>query len=225
MAEKKDQWPTTCSSCGPGSSGRQACVRSRGPGVGSLLGLPRAARRNNRFSRSILRSRRDGIAAALRYAAEALKGEHAWELRVTAEAARCPPPDGREDRARPHEGLRARGCDLRTAAAGQLRWAGQAQIASTRQNQAASASPASSPSAAGPSARPGRLWEWSAAPRNISAALVLGLLAVAHVHCGRNRGSWQSPNGSRYSPRSHATAPQWYHSLEGARRQCCATVT
>jgi uncharacterized protein (DUF433 family) len=60
------------------------CVRGTRISVEFLLELAASGATQEQILRQYPQLTADGIAAAFRYAAEALKGEHTWELRITA---------------------------------------------------------------------------------------------------------------------------------------------
>jgi uncharacterized protein (DUF433 family) len=60
------------------------CVRGTRISVEFLLELAASGATQEQILRQYPQLTVDGIAATFRYAAEALKGEHTWELRITA---------------------------------------------------------------------------------------------------------------------------------------------
>ncbi len=60
------------------------CVRGTRISVEFLLELAASGATQEQILRQYPQLTADGIAAAFRYAADALKGEHTWELRITA---------------------------------------------------------------------------------------------------------------------------------------------
>jgi uncharacterized protein (DUF433 family) len=68
--------------------GGKPCVRGTRLSVEFLLELTASGGTQEQILAQYPQLTPDGLAAAFRYAADALKGEHTWELRITASAAR-----------------------------------------------------------------------------------------------------------------------------------------
>lgn len=68
----------------PQTLGGKPCVRGTRLSVELLLELAASGATQEQILAQYPQLTRDGLAAAFRYAADALKGEHTWELRITA---------------------------------------------------------------------------------------------------------------------------------------------
>jgi uncharacterized protein (DUF433 family) len=64
--------------------GGKACVRGTRLSVEFLLELAATGAAQEQILTEYPQLTPDGLAAAFRYAADVLKGEHTWELRITA---------------------------------------------------------------------------------------------------------------------------------------------
>ena len=64
--------------------GGKPCVRATRLSVEFLLELAASGATQEQILAQYPQLTPDGLAAAFRYAADALKGEHTWELRITA---------------------------------------------------------------------------------------------------------------------------------------------
>ena len=64
--------------------GGKPCVRGTRLSVEFLLELAASGATQEQILAQYPQLTPDGLAAAFRYAADALKGEHTWELRITA---------------------------------------------------------------------------------------------------------------------------------------------
>jgi uncharacterized protein (DUF433 family) len=64
--------------------GGKPCVRGTRLSVEFLLELAASGGTQEQILAQYPQLTSDGLAAAFRYAADALKGEHTWELRITA---------------------------------------------------------------------------------------------------------------------------------------------
>lgn len=64
--------------------GGKPCVRGTRLSVEFLLELAASGATQQEILAQYPQLTADGLAAAFRYAADALKGEHTWELRITA---------------------------------------------------------------------------------------------------------------------------------------------
>jgi uncharacterized protein (DUF433 family) len=64
--------------------GGKPCVRGTRLSVEFLLELAASGATQNQILAQYPQLTSDGLAAAFRYAADVLKGEHTWELRITA---------------------------------------------------------------------------------------------------------------------------------------------
>jgi uncharacterized protein (DUF433 family) len=64
--------------------GGKPCVRGTRLSVEFLLELAASGATQEQILAQYPQLTADGLAAAFRYAADALKGEHTWELRITA---------------------------------------------------------------------------------------------------------------------------------------------
>ncbi len=64
--------------------GGKPCVRGTRLNVEFLLELAASGGTQEQILAQYRQLTSDGLAAAFRYAADALKGEHTWELRITA---------------------------------------------------------------------------------------------------------------------------------------------
>ena len=64
--------------------GGKPCVRGTRLSVEFLLELAASGATQEQILTQYPQLTRDGLAATFRYAADALKGEHTWELRITA---------------------------------------------------------------------------------------------------------------------------------------------
>jgi uncharacterized protein (DUF433 family) len=64
--------------------GGTACVRGTRLSVEFLLELAASGATQEQILAQYSQLTPDGLAAAFRYAADVLKGEHTWELRITA---------------------------------------------------------------------------------------------------------------------------------------------
>ena len=68
----------------PGILDGKPCIRGTRLSVEFLLALAASGGTQEQILAQYPQLTRDGLAAAFRYAADALKGEHTWELRITA---------------------------------------------------------------------------------------------------------------------------------------------
>jgi uncharacterized protein (DUF433 family) len=68
----------------PGVLGGKACVRGTRLSVEFLLELAASGATQAEMLRQYPQLTAEGLAAAFHYAAQALKGEQTWELRITA---------------------------------------------------------------------------------------------------------------------------------------------
>ena len=68
----------------PHTLGGKPCVRGTRLSVEFLLELVASGGTQEQILAQYPQLTSDGFAAAFRYAADALKGEHTWELRITA---------------------------------------------------------------------------------------------------------------------------------------------